>query len=640
MSYTWLSRSPKIARTIQLTTSSICDQPATDGVDYNDTFPTMKYFNCLSLPLLAILSAVTNSRCQESSNIDPLRFRAAPLVEIATDETLSVRSFGAIPDDDRPDTDAIKAAIAKAIEIGKPCRIAFEKGKYLISNSSTEDSSPPERFMALSVESAKDLVFDGQGAIFLLNNPRSGLFRFLKCKNIIVQNIVIDYDPLPFSAGYVRAIHNNPDAIDIEVAPGHPLLSAPYFSRETGGYGYPIDRDIAGRLKDNSPNVFFSKSVTDLGNGLFRIFMRSSTPSSELDYIEIGDRYVQIARQPSGDLFRAIKSDDITIKEVTSFASAGVNYVAVDSERLNLIKCKALVAPGRWMGGNADGVHVQNSRVGPWLEGCEFEGLGDDGFNFYTRPFFVSKNVSANSFVLSGWKEDEIQTGDTLTFFDPISGSILAKPRVVSIDTQQNIVTLDSNVSKVVIGSQREATQVYNESFSNGFVIKDCRFANLRRFGTLFKGKNGLIQGNSYFGTSSSAIMALNEPSWPEGLFSKQIWILNNHIDQCGFDRDFRKGNNWGVVSIQAESLRGKLKEPNLLEDIQLIGNKISGWTKMGFVLSNIKNAKVTTNEFSAATDAASVCIKYSHCENALFYENVFPTDLSDSSKIASPISD
>lgn len=566
------------------------------------------------------------------SNTPTEGFRAEPLRNLTTELTINARDFGAIPDDEGPDTAAIRSAIEFAKNSGKACKILFEKGRYLIDNDAIEsaEGGATEKYMALWIAEAKDLVIDGNGARLIVTNPRSGLFRITRSSRVIIRNFTIDFDPLPFSAGYIRAIHRELKAIDLEVVAPHPAMTASYFSRKTGGYGYPIDAKIPGRIKDNAPNVFLSKNVTDLGKGVFRIFMRDSVPVADLDYLSVGDRYVQIARQPGADLFRAVQSQDVTLDHITSYASAAAHYVAVNSDRLNLIQCSAQISTGRWMGGNADGVHVQNCRVGPWVEGCHFEGIGDDGFNIYTRPFFVSKVTGEKSVLLSSLRKGEAQVGDVVQFFDPPLGKIVAQLKITKIEEGKNEVTFDGSVPALRTGSGPDAIQLYNSELSRGFVIKDSRFVNLRRFGTLIKARDGLVENNRYEGTSSSAIIALNEPSYPEGLFCNRITIRNNQIDHCGFDRDFNATLDWGLISFQAMSANGPMERSGLLKEIEISGNMISDWSKRAIIAANIDGLTIARNHFGKPRSEKSVGITIHQCEGVKVSENIFPDDMPE----------
>ena len=97
---------------------------------------------------------------------------------------------------------------------------------------------------------------------------------------------------------------------------------------------------------------------------------------------------------------------------ITNYTSPVCSYVFSRCSQMNLIRCKTLIKKGRWHSSNADGVHVQSNRIGPWIEGCTFEGMTDDGMNFYTLGAYCYERLAPDRFKVAA--RGPIQKGDFL----------------------------------------------------------------------------------------------------------------------------------------------------------------------------------------------------------------------------------
>ena len=68
-------------------------------------------------------------------------------------------------------------------------------------------------------------------------------------------------------------------------------------------------------------------------------------------------------------------------------------------------------------------------------------------------------------------------------------------------------------------------------------MIRHNTIRNIRRFGTVFRARRGVVEDNTYTAASSSGVLCVNEPSYPNGLFCSDILIRNNTFADCAFER-------------------------------------------------------------------------------------------------------
>ena len=116
--------------------------------------------------------------------------REMPLVELTTTSTILVSSYGAVVNDGIDDRAAIQSAINAAVSAGtlqNPVRLLFDQGTY--------DLKPTSGTHSLTMNNAKGVLFDGNGAEFMIHNPVIGFLSTLRCTNTIIKDLSVDYFP-------------------------------------------------------------------------------------------------------------------------------------------------------------------------------------------------------------------------------------------------------------------------------------------------------------------------------------------------------------------------------------------------------------------------------------------------------------
>ncbi|TSA35273.1 MAG: hypothetical protein D4R65_04735 [Verrucomicrobiaceae bacterium] len=533
--------------------------------------------------------------------------RPLPLTKLPLTQTIDVADFGAKPDDNQDDTQAIQSAFDAAKICRVPCKVQFSKGTYRISIS----KSPGEQGRSFLLDGLKDTVIDGAGALLLQTDPTQGIFNFKRCESVIVRDLLIDYDPLPFTQGTIQRIQADPPQIDFAIAEGYPTLDDPqFFNGKKINMCVPLDPNIPGRLRDGARNFFLYKTAEKLADGVYRLPFIDLHPGWEHD-LSVGGRFSVFARNDipvaNFDYCR-----QVTMQGITTFASGGGQYTGTYNDCINILGCKALIKPGRWKGGNADVIHIYGSRGGgPWVEDCVFEGIGDDVICIYNgRPVFIRQVISPTELILGSvhlndtakgdfapLKNEQIQPGERLAFLNPQTGRLVGESEVERISSATGQVVLKQPIETggLTAGSEKGNTQVYNTGIGGNFVVRNNRISNSRRYGMFLKAADGLVEGNRIDGVSASGIYISDEPAWPEGLQAARLVIRNNEIVNCGFDELFHIDPCQAQISIYSQNVKRKpvSDDPNFHHDITLEGNKIENWSKLGFYLSNVTRLTV-----------------------------------------------
>ncbi len=450
----------------------------------------------------------------------------------------------------------IRPALQKAIDStgsmkGKPVEIVIPKGQYTVKLDGKEK-------FEFNVSHKKNVTINGSGSVFVVKDFKKGFIIVRNSENITVKNMLIDWDPAPFTQGTVQSADFKDGSFIIKIDEGFVQLNTPEYKGIEKTWGSLKDPKIPGRLKKGSRSFLRYRSIEDIGDGKYKINVRPPLWVKESN-VEKGDKFTLFFR--SASMMGVFSSKNVIYENIINYAAPGSNYAGSRTDNLKILNCKLQIKKGRWQVSNADGVHVQSSRVGPIVENCVFEGACDDTINFYTVPMWILKKIDNRNVITT--QNAPVKKGDKLFLFNAGEGSKDAEVRVVSVeqivfnggekrigayrieldgDLPENLmvtslkgVKIDSSFHRFL---PKNTHQFFNMNLNaDGFRIRNNIFRNSRRFGALIKAHNGEISGNTYEGMSSSAIIVHNEPGWPEGLNSENIVIKDNIIKDCVFAR-------------------------------------------------------------------------------------------------------
>jgi hypothetical protein len=556
-----------------------------------------------AIAMLLCIYHVQGQATADSIVREILAKRPAPLLDFKTQETITVAMK---PNANANALPAVKEAIAAAKARGVPIKIIFEKGRYRF------DVNAGDHTFCVTLDGMNDLIVDGQGSEITITNPYCGFFRLNDCKNIIVKGFTVDYDPLPFTQGVVEVVHPESNSIDVRSQEGFLPFHTPILQFNGG---HLMDREHPGRNKPFVEQCFFPASHQKLGDDFTRItFVSDRSPGARYtvrDNFAVGDHYVETSRHEGSSICGFDASDEnVTFMDVTAYASPVSSYVGGVS-CLNLIRCKTLIKPGRWISANADSVHLQSSRIGPWIENCVFEGPMDDQMNFYTIPLPIEAMPKDDTYKFSGPASKKISKGDSLTLFDCKSGLVVGQATVLAVDREKETVTLDHSFKELNSGN-RDDYRFYNHNLvSRFFVLKNNVFRNSSGNGLFSKGSFGFIEGNTFEGLAASALLLYNINGAPnvfanEGLGTDDLVVRGNTFRECGYNANFFRIPFAATISISAGDSPNRTKGGILHRNLFFENNKFDAWRKCAFYIGNAENVHVRNNTFTNAKTSSS----------------------------------
>lgn len=450
---------------------------------------------------------------------------------------------------------AVQAAVDRAVALsrkGQSVEVRFPPGTYRGSGA--------KQFILL--EDAKNLILHGDGVKVQLEDWNMGATRIERSRNVLVRGFTFDHPrQLPFLQARVTAVDAAKKEVTVVLEGEGANYDDEHVKKGMSTFSL-LDPLIDGRLKAGVPNFYHKpRAVRSVGERRY-VLELDRAPGG----IAVGDRLVQFLRTAASSLFYAGKSVNVTYYGLTNHATSGGHYVGVSTSMINVLHCRSDILGDRWFGGNADGVHIRANAVGPWVEATVFNGIGDDGVAIYARPVRARTtwpDDRKNALVVTGEFFDW-EPGNALSFFDPQEGRIFFETKVESITPQGKdfLVTLAGDVPRRLSfgASLLDDDQIWNRSKSGGdFMIRRCRFSNIRRFGVVFRSAGGVVEDCVFEGTSSSGLLFFNETQYPNGLYCSEIIIRNNTFKACGLDNqplgliafDFRRRGTGNLAADQ-----------------------------------------------------------------------------------------
>ena len=530
--------------------------------------------------------------------------RELPLIELSTTSTVNVSDYGAIINDGNDDTQAITNALKFAEDnsnANNPIEVKFETGVYDVAGVDSETHT-------FLIDRANNIIINGNNAEIMLHNPTVGFMKISNSENIIIKDFIIDYDELPFTQGTIVQVNPGENNFYLEIDNGFPMINRPHIRNAPERWGMLKNTD--GSLKEGAPNLI---STADDAFQFIRTntFRYRLSNSNDLNYIDVGDKFVFIARYNGKTTFSTNNSKQVTYLRNTSYTSVAGSYNGNNNREWNVINCKLILKPnsGRLHTANADGFHISSGIIGPWIQGCVFEAYSDDAMNLkHTRREILSVQ-SNNQFTL----KFDVVVGDTLRFYNPRDGISLGTANVTAVQNLGNNefrTTLSNPINITTIGGNDHQTDdrcyIENRS-SESFVLRDNIFRNARRYGLLIQGTYGIVENNTFENLSTGGIKIRNAAGWGEGFAAKHITINNNVFKNCGYDTTYLEDIKSAAITVYLAKLAANCSPSQTgncnvvttswqgIENITITNNDIS-YNKKGIDLRNVNTALIQCN--------------------------------------------
>ncbi len=562
----------------------------------------------LGLSILSVLSASSDPVNKDGISWE---LRAEPLRELKVKDTISLGEYGADPtatSNSLPAFAKIPQLIAAA---DGPVEISLPRGTYWLDTD--EDVS-----QLVFIKRQHNFVFNGNGSEILIRNPRAGLFNIEACSNVILKGFSVDYDPLPFTQGKVAGINTDEKYVEVELSEGFPMMSEPYFEKARDPLSGIRNPNDFRRTKPGQPHVISVRKFEHVSGRKFRVFNWSP---HEFENVEMGDPFWYVARENQHNLFFVDQNTDLTVMDVTAYASPAVFVGGGFNTRINILDCNVLLKPGRMISANADLGNFFCNRVGPWIEGCRFEGCIDDFINCYGWVTRIKEIVSPKEVRLYqpfGPKPMAAQfAGSPVSIIDVETGRTRYRGTVMAFDGVNvafnkklghhpfRLLNPSEDIPKDRVswssGYFEADALVFEGWMSGNCVIRNNTFVHGHRFGIILPTQYGLVENNRFDDMSASAIVVQNRMNeGPEVIryhARGDIVIRGNAISNCNASLTYAHQNIEGDIHVAFQTRHLEDAESYELRNIRIEDNTIYNWRQTGIHVGSTDGVVIRGNK-------------------------------------------
>ena len=427
---------------------------------------------------------------------------------LSEQKSFFVSNYGAYPNDNLDDTDAIQLAINEASNYEFVSDIIFGYGIYSISST-------------ISIHNATNLTILGQGIdqTFLIGLNQVAIFFIHFCQGLKLISFSMDYDPLPFTAGYV--INVNDKYLDVQIVPPHQTD----IDRQVHGfYRYdPVQKRPAF-----GPNTYgiYQKPPTDVNTTIVSPGVLRLPLTSPLEFVK-GDAIVARYVFTNHTIY-AEDVTDFTIQSIGIYTSWSMGIVTLRVKRFNITNYHVKARNGRWLSLNQDCMHFVDTREYISISDSVCEAMGDDALNVHATFLLVTKIINRTSIIIeatNGTTVLDVGIGTNLEF------SSKQQPYTVhGKGTIASLIFNSTNSRKITF------TSSVNVSLNDWVCVADTPFLTIRNFtvannrarGVLLETRNIDLRQSIFNRTSGPAVLIQPSMYWHEGPVARNITLIEN----------------------------------------------------------------------------------------------------------------
>ena len=249
------------------------------------------------------------------------------------------------------------------------------------------------------------------------------------------------------------------------------------------------------------------------------------------------------------------RAKDTLITDITIHASNGMGVTAMHAENIVIERLKVVPAAGEHMSTNTDATHFASCRGLLRLDGCEFDGQGDDSLNVHTY-YYTPVKTGERKMIL----KVEAPTGTHTQSIDrPELGDRLEIVEFNSLMPVETYKTMSVTIDEENRWCEVEVDRDLPDSF-DGYLICDpdavpdvefvnCHANNHYARSILIKSRTALIENCTVTDVFDVAVKVAAEPWWKEGINMDCVTIKN-----CRFVNNGRHNKQCGGISVTMDT--------------------------------------------------------------------------------------
>jgi hypothetical protein len=499
--------------------------------------------------------------------------------------SIAVEEFGAVADGVTDCTPAFYAALRAAKE-ASPAGVVFgSRGRYLFRPGPELGS---DELAILNVIEARNLVIRGQGmgTVLVMGDPALGGLFVQGGENVMVRDLAIDYNPLPFTQGRVTDMNPEEGWLLLRLDEGYPTPQALNERIPPGWHGgYRMARSGVYRWPVIGPLMV--TSVEAAGDGTWRL---RADPQALNGYVNVGDEFIYVGRRIAQQALTGARTRGFYVQDVCVHASptCGLGLWETDGACIDGYADTAPAGSNRMLASNADGLFCHGARRGVTIRHSYFMGQGDDCINLHC-PAFAGRHVREEGpGDITLLADVDVRAGDVLEVMDPTVGRIKGQIEVRSAVRAADGATVRVQLAEplATVGYDLAVDYLYPASLAApSFRISHNYFGQNRSRCLLIQARGGLIDANTFENAEGyGIILGYGGTAWAEGVIPRNVTIRDNL---------FRNVTNTGLASVIQV---GDGSEFRNFSGLQILGNRFVNARKMAIQLVGVVGARLSGN--------------------------------------------
>lgn len=480
-------------------------------------------------------------------------------------ETIFARDWGICPNTGEDATahfaEMLRAYPRDAEFLLEPGRYDFFASQarlceYYLSNS---DIVNPRR-LSILLSQMENIAFIGNGAELVFHGQTMP-FTVDGSRDVTIRNLTIDWDiPLTAEGRVVAATAKHldmcidPRLFPYEVREDRLVFLGEDWAEPVWDWGNTEFDAHTGKVASGRGDTFPKTTQRQLPDGLVRFLGDFQAPPLPGNIVVL--RHGQ--RVHAGIFIQ--NSTNVTVQEVTIYATGGLGILTQFSENLSFLRIQMCPNRGKgreFVSGHDDGIHLSSNSGVIRVEECSFLGLMDDPLNLHgiaakievcpDRRTVLGRFMHSQSKGFNHWAE----VGQTVAFLNGSDMRQLAEGTVKSF-TLCGAETFWLELEEPLPEEVGPGDSMENLSRTAALICRNNHFGSCRARGILFCTPKPVLVENNVFESAGAAILIAGDAStWYESGGCRDVVIRENYFADCCLSSQYLGGE--AVISIHPE---------------------------------------------------------------------------------------
>ena len=503
-----------------------------------------------------------------------------------------------------------------AIDVNKLIKEAVKSGQKSLKLPQGTYSSK-----TIILNRLNDFSLDGNG-IKLIFTGNTRAITITNSKNIILKNLTIDYDPLPYTQGKVLSVSGESHEVLIQLHRGYPDL----FRRKH--LNLQVYDSKSRNLKYNGGDLFDGHVVSKKGKDTY-LMKFGRQPA---DILAAGDLVALDWRMSTCIYLESVDGAILENLNILASPFSGIMGRFVSGKHIlrHIVIRRGKTLPEgadepRLVSTAGDAINYGYCELGPTIEDCDISFQGDDAVNIHGASLAILKQEAPDTLVLFCYHDksklaDILRPGMKVRIMQDSNYAVYAENKLKSLaylkDQNVDYKTLNSRFPRAlrpdspqaVFRMKLEKPVVLRKGLSSvdipagnggGFIIRNNYFHDHRGMSIRMMAGDGVIENNRFERVMKSAIALGPEyQPWREAGWVENIIIRNNKMkDICTELRAARyHSGGTGAIMIRAGIPRGADNRYPGNRNITIENNVIDKCRVAGIYVDNTDKAVIINN--------------------------------------------